>query len=696
MSAPRPNHVARAQAQRQLSLGLAAHQQGRAEEAAGCYREALRLDPGLSDAMHLLGVACLQQGDLDAAERHIRRAIRQRPQPEYWSNLSGVLMRLGRCRDAAEACREAVRLNPDFADAWYNLGNAELEAKRWSEAAAAYRMALQLRPDWPECLNNLGAALLELNRLAEALEAIDRSLALDPNQAKAWNNRALALTCQGRAEVAEEAYRRALAADPNYPKALSGLAALLQVNGRLDEALSLAQAALRIDPGAFEAYNTLGNILSGCSDVAQAIGCFERADALAPDNPAFLSNAIFNRLYLPETTNAQMLAASREWARRFALEPLPPAPGPRRDGPPRIGFVSGDLRRHPVGYFLLPLFENWDPSRAELYAYSNHTLHDDLSDRLKACTAGWRVIHPLTPQEAAERIREDGIDLLIDLSGHTGHSCLQLLSLRPAPVQASWLGYPATTGLDTVDYVIADNVVLPEEDEPFYTERPAKLPEVFACLGVPPEVREAERPPQLGRDGFRFGCFNNTAKLSDETIEAWAEILRMLPHSQLVLKSMAFRSPRVADWFVGRFRRHGVEIEQLQILGPTDRKTHFALYASIDLALDPFPYGGATTTAESLLMGVPVLTLRGDRYAGRCSESFLRCVGLEGLVARDRSEYVRLATELARNDGRLAALRAGLREKAAASALADGPRFAQAFQDLCDALLKAGSKRAVA
>ncbi|MEJ5171987.1 MAG: hypothetical protein WHU10_13450, partial [Fimbriimonadales bacterium] len=203
-------------------------------------------------------------------------------------------------------------------------------------------------------------------------------------------------------------------------------------------------------------------------------------------------------------------------------------------------------------------------------------------------------------------------------------------------------------------------------------------------------------PLHLGREGFRFGCFNNTAKLSEETIEVWSEILRTTPHSQLVLKSMAFRSPRVADWFVGRFRRYGVEVDQLQILGPTDRKTHFALYASIDLALDPFPYGGATTTAESLLMGVPVLTLRGDRYAGRCSESFLRCVGLEGLVAADRAEYVRLAKELSRNDGRLAALRNDLRERALSSAFADGRRFAQAFQDLCEAMLRDGLSRAVA
>ncbi|MCX7800003.1 MAG: tetratricopeptide repeat protein [Fimbriimonadales bacterium] len=697
MSAPRPFPGSRDQARKHLMLGLEAHQRGRLDEAERRYQAAAAADPDLADAQHLLGVLRLQAGDCAAAERLIRGAIEREPRAEFWSNLSGALMGLSRHDDAAEACRKAIQLNPELADAWYNLGNAELERRRWSEAVAAYRMALQLRADWAACWNNLGSALLELNRIAEATEAIDEALRLEPAQAKAWNNRALALTVQGRLEVAEEAYRRALALEPRYPKALSGLATLLQATGRLDEAMSLAQAAIRLQPDAAEAYNTMGNVLAGCAEIREAISCFEKASALAPDDPCLASNALFHRLYLSSTTQADLLEASKAWAERFALRPLPPARRePEETRRPRIGFVSGDLRRHPVGYFLLPLLENWDAERAEVVLYSNHNEQDDLSARLRSLAGGWRNIHPLTPAQAAEMVREDGIDLLVDLSGHTAHHSLQLFSLRPAPVQASWLGYPATTGLDAIDYLIADSTTVPPEDEPFYTERIARLPECFACLGVPPEARETERPPALGRDGFRFGCFNNPAKLSDETVAVWSEILTALPHSQLVLKSLPFRSPRVAEWFAARFLRHGVSVEQLQILGPTDRRTHFALYTSIDLALDPFPYGGATTTAESLLMGVPVLTLRGDRYAGRCSESFLRSVGLGELVARDRSEYVRLAIELARNDGRLAGLRDHLCERAASSPMADGARFARSFQDLCEALLRQGARRAVA
>lgn len=539
---------------------------------------------------------------------------------------------------------------------------------RYREATVLARMMTARAPEYGFAWKTLGAALLNTAQTAEALVAMRRATSLLPNDAEAHFNLGVALKAQQRLAEAELSYRRALELEPEYA----------------------------------DAYYNLGNTLYELQRLEEAEDCYRQALRINPELVRALSNLVCLHSYMPDYAPAASLADARRYGElvaRHAKRFEEWANAPIRDKCLRVGLVSGDLREHPVGYFLVGIVEAlWSSKggRVELFAYPTSLCDDDLAHRIKACCRGWTSAGNLTDEQLALKIREDGIDILIDLAGHTEHNRLSLFAWKPAPIQASWLGYFGTTGVAEIDYVLADPYTLPESEDNNFSERIWRLPETRLCFSAPEANIPVLPPPALATGHVTFGCFNNLAKLNDRVIALWARILRELPGSRLFLKAKALGEADMRRFLLDRFAVHGTSADQLMLEGASPRTEYLEAFQRVDITLDPFPFPGGTTSAESLWMGVPVLTLTGPRFISRQGIGLLMNAGLEDWIASGPDDYVERAVRHARNLGALAATRAGLRKQVLSSPLFDAPRFAQNFEAALRDMWATWCSRAVA
>ena len=403
--------------------------------------------------------------------------------------------------------------------------------------------------------------------------------------------------------------------------------------------------------------------------------------ATQPGDAAAHAKALFCQQYVPGVTAADLLASHRQWDDRHGRPlqgPPPPVDDPRPDRPLRLGFLSQDLGMHPVGRLLLGTVEHLDRREFPLYYYNDRLTRDPLTERIAATAHARRDVRGRGDVELAQQIRADRIDILFDLDGYTS-SRMPVLARKPAPLQVAWLGYPGTTGLPAMDYLLADACEIPAGREADYSELILRMPHGYLCYAPPDDAPPVAEPPLAAAGCVTFGSFNNLAKINEPVIEAWSAILRRVPGSRLLLKFQGLQHPELADRYRRLFAAHGIEPARLVLEGHAPHAELLARYGAVDVALDPFPYSGGLTTCEALWMGVPVITLPGDTFAGRHSLSHLSSVGLTETVAADRQAYVELAVRLAGDVARLAQLRRRLRPQMAASPLCDGPRFAAAL-----------------
>lgn len=551
-------------------------------------------------------------------------------------------------------------------------------------AEELYREFLKEHPNHPRALYRLGKIALRVGVPGFALAFITRASAVSPEDPSIKRALGEALHRCGKSAEAERHLLAALEQTPNDPKIYSILSTVLSDQGKLAEAFRVLQVAREVAPHDQQVYRCRAvlNITIGQPD--QALADFLKVVELAPEDPHTGAGVLFTRHYLSDDDLDGYVAEARSWGRRHA-DPFTRTVEPHQNDRQvnrrlRIGYISPDFQEHPVGRILQRVLSAHDPSQVEVFCYANRRNVDPVAANIVKAAHHWRSVLHMSDASAAEVIRNDKIDILIDLSGHTAANRLLVLARKPAPVQAVWLGYFDTTGMAAIDYIFADPQVCPPESDRYYVEKVIRLPSSVFCYAPPSGCPAVSPLPSASRGRVTFGCFNNLAKIRPEVIELWSRILRERPEAELRLKYFGFEDETVRAYFADLFAEHGVDPSRIVFLGRSSLADHLAAYGDVDVALDPFPYSGGITTLDALWMGVPVVSLAGRRFVGRMSASILTAVGLPELVAESPDDYVAKALALADSRERLAALRSGLREQMASSPLCDGPGFARALE----------------
>ncbi|EDY18112.1 Tetratricopeptide TPR_2 repeat protein [Chthoniobacter flavus Ellin428] len=637
-------------AQQALNLAMDRHRAGQFAEAETIYRQLHALHPDNVDIIHLLGIVAGDTRRYPESIEWMKRSIAAQPQvARYRSNYGVILLDCGELEESASQLETARQLQPGNADIHFNLGNTRSRQKEWEPAMDAYRQALQLNPRYLKAWLNLGMALHSANRPEEAIAMYQEARRVLP-------------------------FEYSLAAN---------LGNLLGAQCRLDEAIEAYQAAVELAPQSFVTLNNLAILLKDRGEIAESLNVLRQSLAVEA-NADVHSNLIFNLHFDPDAAPSAIEEEKRLWNAHFAV-PLRSARLPHvRDRSPerrlRVGYVSADLRNHVVGRTLLPIFEAHDPTQVECVCYASGQT-DAVSQRFQAKAHLWRDMEHWSDDQLTEQIRTDGIDILVDLSLHTAYHRLTVFARRPAPVQVSWLGYPGSTGVETIDHWLTDRFLSPPDlDLPENADGPIRLPDAWCCYPAPESSPEVTDLPSARTGQITFGCFNNFSKINERVLQLWARILQGVPDSRLILllKTGAHREKTLEA-----IQRHGIAAERLVFhdYEPASLErsaSHFLQrYAQVDIALDPFPYNGMTTTCDALWMGVPVIALRGTLGISRASFSLLANLGLPEYAVASEDEYCETAVALAGDRDRLAHLRGTLRDRVMRSPLLDPARFAR-------------------
>ncbi|WP_221030008.1 tetratricopeptide repeat protein [Actomonas aquatica] len=603
--------------------------------------------------------------------------------------------RAGQLAAAARDYAQLRRIAATSFDVWHLSGTLELQRDNPRLAADFLTRARQLNPRDAQCAFRHGLALQALGQLPAAIEAYRHTVSLDPAHADAHDRLgALALATTGHADAVPH-FRAATQAKPDWPQPWCNLGITLTYTGDFDAARHALDRALALDPALAKAHTARGLLLQQTYDLPAAAEAFGAALARNPQDLEARSGRLLTLHYLDDVSAEQLAAEHRAYGDQLApledritaaLQPAPFATPPTRL---RIGFVSQDFRRHSVAWFMLPLLQHLDRDQFEVCLFHDHAIEDDISQQLRGLADHWENLHGQPDVTVVARLRAARLDLAIDLAGHTGINRLGVFAQRVAPVQISYLGYPNTTGLRAMDYRLVDAHTDPAP--PAVDARASETLLRFAdtlWAYAPPPASPAVSPPPVTTAPDRtptFGSFNALTKVSDATVALWARLLDQVPGSRLVLKSAGLEQLDLARQVRARFAAHGINVERLRLLGRTpDSTSHLDLYREIDIALDPLPYHGTTTTCEALWMGRPVVTLAGDRHANRVGVSLLHALGHPEWIATDESDYLRIATDLVRDRAALASTSVQLRGELQASALMDhrsqAAKFGQALQ----------------
>ena len=560
-------------------------------------------------------------------------------------------------------------------------------AGKLNEAAAAYTKLLKLRPMHLAALTNLGIIHRKRGEFEMARSCYERALRSDPGHGVTWTNLTNLYLTMGLKKEAVEAGRQAVKTAPGLANAFDNYGYALFLALDLVEAERMLLQATKLDPRSGNAWNNLGQVYQRQGRLAEAAEAYRHAVALDPTLAMAFSNLLFCMHFGSQWRREDIFKAHVEWARRFETPLLAPPPlvsklslfeGRRL----RVAFISPDLFNHPVAVFLKPLIGNWPHDRFELGFFASVAKQDDTTEWFKQRADFWCDIYSLDDRAAAQEVVKHKVDILIDLTGHTGGGRLLVLAHRPAPIQMNWLGYFDTLGMQSVNYIVADPVCVPSELEHLFTEKVLRLPDGFVCFEPPADAPEPGPLPALANGFITFGSQNQLAKVTDEVLSLWCQLLHRVPNSRLLFQAKPFNDAATRSRYATAFEHQGINSGRIDFLPASDQCGILRNYQRVDIALDPFPCAGGTTTCEALWMGVPVVTLLGDRFGGRHSASHVNNVGLLNLIATDAEQYLQLAQSLGSDLPALAQLRQGLRIKMAASPLCDGPRFANHFAEM--------------
>ena len=615
------------------------------------------LEPPKGQLHHVINLC--QQGQLQKALDRAQQLLQQFPKSLILYNIQGIANTgLGQFDSAINSYKQALKIKADDAEVYSNMGNA-LKGKGDLEAAIdSYKKALKIKPDYAEAYNNIGTVLNDKGDIDAAIDSYNMALKIKPDYAEAYNNVGNTLQGSGQLGLAIDSYKKALKIKSDYAEAYNNLGATLLKLGRYEEAGASFNQAIEFKIDFSSAYNNKNNCLN-----------------------YFMSCS-------PLSIFEQHLEFGKQFGGLQTAPLLSPRSNLQTERRLRVGYVSGDFRQHSVAHFFEPLLQHHNSDVVEIFCYYNDTPIDEMTEHLMTTSNHWRSIVGITDSDAANLIRNDKIDILVDLSGHSSKNRLLVFAQKPAPIQVTWLGYPNTTGLSEIDYRFTDIIADPigEADE-LHSEALVRLPNGFQCYKGNEAFYSNSELPFMRRGHITFGSFNNLAKVTPEVIKIWSNILHKIPTSHLLLKGSQIN--HLKSHYLELFKQEGITENRIEYhIRLPNIDDHLALYNTIDIGLDPFPFNGATTTCEALWMGVPVITLMGDRHVGRVGASILTNVGLTDFIAQDIDGYIQLAVEMAANTNYLKKIRKDLRKRMKRAPLCDGRSFASdvesAYQKMWD------------
>ncbi|KAF7804273.1 putative UDP-N-acetylglucosamine--peptide N-acetylglucosaminyltransferase SPINDLY [Senna tora] len=676
---------------------------GNTQEGIQKYYDALKIDPHYAPAYYNLGVVYSEMMQYDMALSFYEKAAFERPMyAEAYCNM-GVIYKNRGDLEAAIACYErCLAVSPNFeiaknnmAIALTDLGTKGLSNKcpralvkvklegDISQGVAYYKKALYYNWHYADAMYNLGVAYGEMLKFDMAIVYYELAFHFNPHCAEACNNLGVIYKDRDNLDKAVECYQLALSIKPNFSQSLNNLGVVYTVQGKIDAAASIIEKAIIANPTYAEAFNNLGVLYRDAGDITLAINAYEQCLKIDPDSRNAGQNRLLAMNYIDEGRDEKLFEAHRDWGRRFMkLYPQYTSWDNPKDPerPLVIGYVSPDYFTHSVSYFIEAPLAYHDYAKYKVIVYSAVVKADAKTIRFreKVLKKGgiWKDIYGADEKKVADMVREDQVDILVELTGHTANNKLGMMACRPAPVQVTWIGYPNTTGLPTIDYRITDSLADPPETKQKHVEELVRLPQSFLCYAPSPEAGPVCPTPALSNGFVTFGSFNNLAKITPKVLQVWARILRAIPNSRLVVKCKPFCCDSVRQRFLSTLELLGLEPLRVDLLPLILlNHDHMQAYSLMDVSLDTFPYAGTTTTCESLYMGVPCVTMAGSVHAHNVGVSLLSNVGLENLIARNEDEYVQLAMQLASDISALQNLRMSLRELMSKSPLCDGANF---------------------
>ena len=667
-----------------IQAAIDSHQAGRLADAEAFYRQAIGLlsnKQDLATAHNSLGVVLKGLGKTDEAVRSFNKAISLKPDLfEAHGNLGNLLRAQGKLEEARASFQCAALLKPDLVEAHFNLAAIHSEQGRASEAIPHLQKIISTKPADANIHNLLGNAYLEQGDFDAAANWYRKAIALNPDLSNAHSNLSALYWRQGRFSDALSMARRAVALDSKSAIAHNSLGLVLMALGNLDEAIDVYRQALALNPEFSDAYNNLAVILQQQGKRLDALAHFQKALAIRQNHSEAYSGQLQVLNFIEQAHTLESVALARGWEkscvsanqRKLARDRIfrRDSRGARRL---KIGYVSPDFRRHAVAYFIEPVFASHDKNRFEVFCYYNHHQRDAITDRLIEYSDHWINCFGVPDQNLVERICADEIDILIDLAGHTEGNRLRTFAMRPAPIQITYLGYPGTSGLTSMDYRLTDSLANPSGSDLYYTERLLRMPDSLWCYRPSDEMPNVNALPAQENGHITFGSLNNSNKIDSACVKLWARLLLEMPHARLLMVTVPEGGRR--QEIIEEFNNHRVGVERLEFHGKLATDEFLRMFHRVDVALDPVFVNGATTTCESLWMGVPTLSLVGNRFLSRAGLSILSAAGVKEFAANNEEDFLRIAKELTGDFSRLANLRAGLRGKVARSPLTDAARF---------------------
>jgi len=696
-------------AQAHNSLGNAFTEQGQLDDAIQSYQKALKLNPNYSEAHNNLGNSLTEQGQFNDAIVSYQKALEINPNyPALHNNLGNAFKELGQLEDALKSYSKGLTYNPNYIDLLNNLGVVLNDLGQLDEAVKSYERAIDIKPDYAEAYNNLGVTYNKLGQLEKAVQVYEKALKIDPDYADTHNNLGVVLKKLGQLDEAIDSYQKAIAINPDDADTYNNLGIVFDEQERLDDAIQSYRKAVSIQSDLAEAYNNLGHTLCKLHRYQEAIDLYEKVFDIKPNLDYILGNILntkmnscnwddleelltdakqrivnnekiiepFNLMGLVDDPALQIKAQKLRMTGDHPKSNILPTIGRYPKHPKiRIGYFSADFREHPVGYLTAELYELHDRNYFEVHAFSfGSDTKDALNLRIKAGVDQFHNVQSMSHKEMALFVRSLEIDIAVDLGGFTQDARTDVFAMSAAPIQLSYIGYLGTMGADYYDYLIADPVMIPKENQKYYVEKIVYLPsfQVNDSKDLPPEITLTRKDVGLPEEGFVFCCFNNTYKFTPTIFDSWARILSAVDNSVLIV----FANNELSKTNLTKeLIQRGVKAERLIFGDSVKRPEYLARYRTADLFLDTHPYNAGTTASDALKMGLPLLTMIGKSFNSREAASILTSINLPELITNTPEEYEALAIELASNPDKLKAIKDKLTSNLSTAPLYDTKLF---------------------